>query len=268
MEIEQNKLIKLSDEEYFGIDALNFSTLKAMYKSAKSFQYEKNNPTPPSQAQTFGSAVHTYLLDPEEFEKQFFLHDGKIDRRTKEGKEVVEQAGGREIVGMEIVECVDAIKSVLGDMSNYTKEHCVIWKDETFLKKAKIDAYDESTGILYDIKTTTDASINAFKRVIYNYKYYAQASYYCDAILATGKQVNGFRLVAVEKERPYEVVVFELTLDYLQYGRREVKILENKLQYAQVFNTWLGVGGGETITVDVPTWADNSLIMEEENNGH
>ena len=253
--MELNKFIKLTDEEYFSAEGINFSSLKNLYKSPLHYKYLLENPVESTSAQVFGSAVHAYVFDPEEFDKSFFVYDGKLDKRTKEGKEIVEKANGREIVNNDVLKCSFNVLEQFIDYNSLIKENAIFFEDADLLFKAKIDAYDPKEKIIYDLKTTSDITPQAFMRAIYNYKYYAQASHYIRAVEKTGNEVKAYRIIAVEKEAPFDVAIFELSPEYITLGYNELDSLIDILKTSQTFNHWSGVADDKIITVNVPSWA-------------
>jgi len=76
---------KMSDRDYFALDALNNSTLSDINRSVRFMEYRKNNKTEPTASMQIGSLVHCLLLNPEDFDDLFIIMP-KINKRTKEGK--------------------------------------------------------------------------------------------------------------------------------------------------------------------------------------
>jgi len=259
--MEQNKFIKITDDEYFAAEGIHYSTLKELLISPKHYKYKLENPEPSSASQVIGRAIHAAALDPEEFARSFYLYEGKLDRRTKEGKEVIAAAGEREIVGLEVSEAAVAIQMAVPELSKCLKENAIFFNLMDLSFKAKIDAYDEGSGIIYDLKTTADIKPQAFIRSIFNYGYYLQAALYWKAVAMTGNDVKAYRIIAAEKEAPYDVAVYELDQEYLAYGGRELDRLLDVLKTAQTFDHWGGVSDGKIIPVECPMWCrENDTI--------
>lgn len=259
--MEQNKFIKMTDAEYFAAEGLHYSSLKNLLLSPKHYKYKLENPDQSSPSQIIGRAIHTATLDPEEFARGFYLYEGKIDRRTKEGKEVVAAAGEREIVGLEVSDAAVAIQMAVPELSKCLKENAIFFTLNDLPFKAKIDAYDKDNGIIYDLKTTADIKPQSFIRSIFNYSYYLQAALYWKAVAMTGNDVKAYRIIAAEKEAPYDVAVYELDQDYIAYGGRELDRLLDVLKTAQTFDHWGGVSDGKIIPVECPAWCrENDTI--------
>lgn len=92
--IEQTTIIPgiydISNETYHQGHGISRSALMEFKRSPYHYWYKYLNPyyVPESAtpAQIFGNALHTFILEPKEFEKQFFTLD-KFDKRTKAGAE-------------------------------------------------------------------------------------------------------------------------------------------------------------------------------------
>lgn len=84
--------------DYHGmVDYTSHSVLKKIKDSPSKFLWEMNNPRPPSQAMSIGTAVHAALLEPDYFEATYRVRRDKpkeperpaeladVTRRSKEG---------------------------------------------------------------------------------------------------------------------------------------------------------------------------------------
>lgn len=75
--------------------------------------------------------------------------------------------------------------------------------------KFRPDFISRDTGFLVDLKTTGDASPEAFGRSALSYRYHVQAAFYADGMYyKTDKYPKGFCFIAVEKEWPHPVAVY------------------------------------------------------------
>ena len=72
----------LTSEAYRAMDGLSASDIKALL--ANPYKFKRGIKRPISTAQNIGSAVHSLILEPENFERDFIIAD--FDRRTKRGK--------------------------------------------------------------------------------------------------------------------------------------------------------------------------------------
>lgn len=76
--------------------------------------------------------------------------------------------------------------------------------------RAMFDSAPERGGVIYDLKTTVDASPDAAIRTVETYGLDVQAAHYLDVFEAVTGERRRMRFVLVEKEPPHEVAVVEL----------------------------------------------------------
>lgn len=74
--------------------------------------------------------------------------------------------------------------------------------------KARIDWY--RPGILVDLKTTSDASEDAFQRSAYNFGYHIQMAWYRDLLRGAAMPVVDSYIIAVETAAPHGVQVYRI----------------------------------------------------------
>jgi hypothetical protein len=111
-------------------------------------------------------------------------------------------------------------------------EQSIFWMDEETGVgcKGRIDwltDVSESTdaGILFDLKSTLDASPEGFQRSISKYRYYVQAAMYIDGLRALGYMPKAFIFAAWEKKSPYASALYYATPEMLEAGRQEYRRL-------------------------------------------
>lgn len=120
--------------------------------------------------------------------------------------------------------------------------------------KVRLDWY---TGLkeVVDLKSCLDASYEAFSKAIANLKYHWQAWFYLKGI-TTVKEVEHtkFIFIAVEKDPPYGVAVYEATEAMLKKAQTQIEPLLDV--YAQCLKTdvWPGYRD-ELQQIDLPRWA-------------
>jgi exodeoxyribonuclease VIII len=74
-------------------------------------------------------------------------------------------------------------------------------------------------SVLVDLKTTENAGPNAFAKSVANFRYHVQAAFYTDICRESGIDVKAFVFIAVEKNPPFAVSVYELDSDSIEVGR-------------------------------------------------
>lgn len=134
-------------------------------------------------------------------------------------------------------------------------EKSLFWMDGQYNVpcKARYDAWQ--SGIIIDLKTTTDASRDEFARTIANYTYHAQAAMYCSgAEHALDRSPDAFVFIAVESEPPHAVACYQLPNAAILAGMHLVS--RAQARYAEVLASGKWTGYPETIEViELPRYA-------------
>jgi hypothetical protein len=118
---------------------------------------------------------------------------------------------------------------------------------------------DEGGVIIVDVKTTVSAQAEAFARSVATFRYHVAAAFYSDGFeIASGCQVHGFLLAAVEAKYPFAAAAFMLDEQALDLGRTEYR--RNLRTYAQCSrdNAWPGYPESVQL-LSLPRWATFNL---------
>jgi len=165
-----------------GLDLIHKSPLHYWERYLNPAAQERKTP-----ALILGSAVHCAVLEPGEFGKRYAIAP-EVDRRTKEGKEIMANFEAS-IEGLEVISKADSVicerimeainkhdeASLL--MSKITEVEKVIEVEDM---KCRPDAIIEPLNLIIDLKTTDDASQRTFGRSALKYRYDVQAAFYID----------------------------------------------------------------------------------------
>lgn len=95
-------------------------------------------------------------------------------------------------------------------------------------------------GIILDLKTTKDASFDAFRRDIEKYNYHWQADYYRRGFTALYGTVPPYGWAAVENTEPYLAAFYECEEDFMTIARREYLPLLVAISRAMETGVWPG----------------------------
>ena len=123
--------------------------------------------------------------------------------------------------------------------------------------RCRIDNWTEP--VIYDIKTTNDASGPAIERFIVDHGGDIQAAAYISAAEKSFPDLRGrvkFVNIFVEKEEPYLINVKEQSGTFLAIGRSKWRRAVNLWEKCLKENNWPGYST-EVTRVDAPTWAVN-----------
>jgi hypothetical protein len=211
-----NKLIspeKLSNEQYHNLDGISASGLKQAWKDPKLYAKRKLLKRLPSPALDMGTALHEALLEPDSF--SFIKYPMTPANREK----------------LEIM--VNNGKVMFNYLtSETTNEHSLFVKDNGFVRKVRVDAYDKDLGIIYDVKTTRYNSPEMFIKDAYSYGYHLQASFYIDTFRMAGLKADYFAFLVVPSESPCEPFAVQISDRFIEDGREiYTEVVENIVTY-------------------------------------
>ena len=216
----------------------------------------------PTAAMNFGTALHSAVLEPDLFRRQYATFEG--DRRTKDGKARYEElvASGKSIISA-------ADNDVISSMAMSIRQHpvaavllqdgmaeaSVFWTDPaTGIECRCRPDWIRSDGVVVDLKTCEDASPFAFAKAVAAYRYHVQEAHY-----RAGTSAERFLFIAVEKKAPHAVAVYELDAEALQVGNQlRERDLQSFASCAE-FGVWPGYAT-EVQTLTLPKWATSQEI--------
>lgn len=234
---------RISNLEYHAAHAIGSSSLKRILRSPAHYEYERQNPTPPTPDMIFGTHLHSAVLEPSAFWPNIvtcpeFKGPGCVQKRldwaeAQKGKYVLEQDDIERLEAMR-----DAIRKhpiANAMLHGGTAELSFFGVDEStgIEIKARPD-YLHADGMIIDLKSTVDASPEGFPRQAVNYGYALSAWQYSMLVAqVTGKPMKKFAIVAVEKKPPYCVACYVLDAEWMKYGERQYNKAITMLAHAR-----------------------------------
>lgn len=252
-------------EEYQECGHLNQSILKHMGVPAKA-HYLENNPPERTPAMELGTAVHCYVLDHyDKFDAKYFEYPDGIDKRTAEWKAIVAKHPGKIPAGKEVFQMGSNVmdegrlNSLLLDKATKTEVTCLFRDNVNQLDlKARLDLYNETLGILGDLKTTRNASPEGFAAEIFKNGYHFQAAFYRRALRYFNKPVTDYILWAVENKPPYCAAAYRLLDEVLDLGDKQVEEYLKKYKECKDSGYWPAYS--DLIQpIGIPTWSFKTL---------
>jgi len=244
--------------------------------------------------QRFGSAAHTAVLEPEKFEPAY--ERGPDDRRGNKWKdaEVAAATAGRILLtsgdyddAMRLRDALHRNPLVRKLTANALAERSGYWIDPATgeLCRCRPDLYNPGMSVIADLKSTTDASPNAWRKRVADYGFHAQEPWYSRGWAAAGGgDVDAFLFITVERDAPYAHAIYELTPSavaegeaimnaalerYAECRKREAELRE---RYASKSNSpdfevfmheaWPAFGD-DVLELDLARW-DYKLTQREE----
>lgn len=261
----------MTEAEYRAAAGINWSTLKYMRDSPMAYQHAVMVPRADNAAFALGRAVHALVLQPQTFDAQFVVWDGG-DRRGKAWLEFAEANSTRTILKMDemalasrIADAVLSNAAARDVLEQCEREVPLVWTDPAtgLLCKARPDALASRGGILADLKTTRSADNRRFGLECARLGYALQLAHYaagCEH--AAGFVPQRHILIAVEKDAPHDVGVFEVADMHKELARDEVAMLLQRVKECRAERRWPG-RYAEPQILQLPAYVEGELEIEE-----
>lgn len=250
-------------------DRVNWSTLKAMGRSPQHYRHGLDNPRADTPSLAMGRATHVAVLEPHLFMAEHVVWKGGR-RQGGAWDEFRAEHHDREILTEEeAAKCLAIQRAVLTNhpASRYVTggkaEVTALWTEEepamgglsgySIPCKARLDYV--RPDVLVDLKTTRDASPDAFGRTTWNFQYHVQSAWYRDAHAAAKGYELPFVIIAVETEAPYAVQVYRVPEHILELGRETYRALLSRLDWCRKHDDWPGYSDDGEMELTLPRWA-------------
>lgn len=248
-------------EESYHADpnSLSVSGAKTLLRSPAAYRWQQDHPEHKDVFDT-GTAFHTKTLgvgppiavfDGASFHSKAgraFQAEAREAGHTPITAEDDEHTTG---MARSVLEHPPAVRWLTGD-----KEVSAWGKDPVtgVLRRARFDCL--GPDFIGDLKSTRDASPEAFTRDVVNFRYQMQAAWYLDLAESLGHPALGFAFVAVEKKPPYFPAVYELDEEALDLGRALNRHALDKYAVCRETGSWPGYSGDQPWrTLSLPAYA-------------
>ncbi|HET7624385.1 MAG TPA: PD-(D/E)XK nuclease-like domain-containing protein [Verrucomicrobiae bacterium] len=256
----------LPARQYHAAPGVSNSMLKRLARSPAHLQTYLEQPPEQTPAMLFGQIVHQLLLEPD---KPWFwaVRPPGLDGRSKEGKEWKARVGEKPVLEhaqwINVEGAVHSVRShptamlALGSGKSEVSVFRKFTLGHSVLRKARIDFINDGNALV-DIKTTDDARPDAFARTLFNLRYHVQAAYYLDIwndSLSPGETPKeSFVFIAVEKEPPYAIGVYDLSRAAINAGRQEYIRLLQLYMECEAQGEWPAYNP-DVREINLPAWA-------------
>lgn len=266
----------LSNEDYHADKSfVSSSGLKHLIKSPKHFKklYLEAESKPDTNAMRFGRIVHLALLEPNKFKEKVkavpdFGDLRLVINREKKKEWLAQLPQGVEFVSIneyeDLLQIIDSVlenKDALELIKDGIFECSGFFRDpETGLAcKIRPDIMRHNLEILPDVKTSAFPDKEAFSREIWKYRYDISMAYYRLGIeCITGIRPKVVRFIVVEKEPPFEVLIFEMDIGMVNRAETELRVLLNMLAKCIEKNHFPGrQGNSGPQVISFPVWTDS-----------
>jgi hypothetical protein len=246
-------IYNLSPEAYHQGPGISRSGLMEFKRSPYHYWYKYINPDytsePATPAQILGNALHTYVLEPDEFDKRYFVIP-EFNKVTKEGKErwqkIKSELGKKETLSVHQYQTLQHMAASLKKnklaiqlLENAQMEQSLYWTDPDtgILCKGRPDILH--SNLVCDLKTAQDGSPRSFQYAAFDYGYYIQAAMIQEALKhLKQKIIKDFLFLVIEKTAPYVISIYQLDQASLDKGYQEFKTLLSRYQQCLETNDW------------------------------
>lgn len=256
--LSQGVYDNLPADEYHRVLGLTKSGLSMLRKSPAHFwNWLSSPPEPPSKAMNLGTATHTLVFEPHKWQDEITVIPADAPKKAtlaqrnakKPSEEAVasmawwdkfdaETHGRALITAEEEVQARAMAQAVLNhsEVAPLLK-HPSAKAERSLMCVEKVNGIDISckgrcdlitmdNTVIVDLKTCEDASPEAFGKSFMSFGYWLQAVHYLKIAQKAGLPTQRFIFIAVEKNPPYSVALYELDEQSLE---KSIKIRERLL---------------------------------------
>jgi len=279
METSPMALKKMSNAEYHALDYVSKSHLDEVSKSPFHYWDKYINPNrvviEPTKQMLLGSAMHTMVLEPDLFEKEYLIEPVNapkrpttVQRNAKKPssqtldaiaywEEFDKKAVGKNLISIDDYERLTIMKQRIFDHPaastilslSGVAEQSYQWKDNQTgeICKSRPDFHTDDGTLIVDLKTTSDASELGFQKSVHNFRYHVQAGFYLRSI----NEAEQFVFIAIESKPPYLVAVYNASPEMIAAGNRVADKNLATLAQCRKSGKWTGYSE-EITTLDLP----------------
>jgi exodeoxyribonuclease VIII len=269
----------LGNSEYHALkNYWSSSDLKFMYKTnPEIFHYHyfgrgKDEPIKQTPEQILGSLVHTMLLMPNDYEKEFFYMPD-LNLRTNDGKaekeRLLTENAGKTPVTAELLATAQNMKSAaernpqIVKLLGHGRKECAFFWTCPFSGlnfKAKLD--QASSQWWSELKTTRDASPDFFSKAIHEKNYDLSLYHYHEAIRRVMDVESPANFICIASDEPHTTQVYKASASCFETGHQKWLDSVMKLETALKTGIWPGYfpQGDDIPEISPPTWAVNKII--------
>lgn len=264
----------LSNADYHASSALGSSQIKRMTNLAKA-KHAMEHRFKSSDAMLLGSLVHTLVLEPHKFGKEYVVEPEDAPKRPTKAQINAKKPSDAAIESIKFWnewDSANSNKTVIDKETLRKAEHMygsvwthpeakshivdgiaeqsIFWEHDGQQLKCRPD-YTQGS-VIVDLKTAQDASPYGFAKAVSNFRYDIQQSLYEDGC-RTQFEVTDFIFVVVESTAPYLTAVYRLDKEYVDYAREQYQSLLYDWKTAQDFGIYKGYSD-EIVAIKKPAW--------------
>lgn len=245
--IEASFIPDIIDTEYRNATGLSKSMLSHFLRSPAHYLAHCDVGSEPTAAMQFGTAYDAEILQKKPSDFYSVMPD--VDGRTKEGKAIKEQfkidSAGKAVISPKEADLLPQMKKALYEhpvanrlLRTLTHKQVACFGtlpvgDKKVRLKGLLDGYNENEGIIVDLKTAEDSSPEGFRKAIWRFKYAYQDIQYRWLLNNAGKPVNNFIFIVQEKEPPFAVGCYSISVEDLEHTYQNWDMAMTRFAFCQ-----------------------------------
>ena len=263
----------MPDAAYRALPGLSVSELLNMRRSAAHYRYWLKRPREDTADMRLGRALHTAVLEPAAFDSRHPVYTG----RTRSGKGWLDFVAAHPAAGEDNILTADAAADVrvmaAAVMAHPHAGPLVRALSDVELSiefaragrpcKARLDGLlqdgwdtKRSGAVVFELKTSRFGEERRFASDAWERAYHVRGAWYCGALTEAGIQCERHVTVAVDKQEPPEVAVYEYEPDVLFEGGAIAARLLDSLRVCEIENHWPTAHESGIRRLDRPRWAN------------
>ena len=260
----------ISNHEYHAGPGISSTNIKHALVSPQHYLTHKQHPKPSTSSMVIGQALHSLILEPDKFRKEFILspYDNFRSKEAKEWRAAVQADGFTVLTNLPgkdpywqpgdydlIHQMRDAImrhEFAPLFLQHFVPETSVYWfesvdvltptgdkvTDMQLLLKARFDIRDLAHHLIADLKTTVSAAYSDFIRHVFDYGYHISERHYMRGAAEIKIEANNFVFIAIEKEPPFGIGLYTLDEEAKRLGEIQRRKGLESIAAAIHFNQW------------------------------
>jgi exodeoxyribonuclease VIII len=267
---------EVTNAQHHAGDGKTSTSIKHGFRGAAHYKAAQEAEHKDSDAMRIGRLVHVMVFESYNWDKLAVscpMEDGKkMPRNSKARKESWAEfeasIGDRDWYTPAELDQINAIAKAVHDnpeaqrwmLTGVAEVTGEIENSEHGLLKIRPDFRCSERRVIVDLKTTEDASIEAFTRTVINFHYDLSAGFYCDA---AGAIEDGepwrFIWIVAEKNPPHAVKCYDAAA-WIELGREKyIRGLEN-IRAAELSGKWESYYADETLELEPPNWYAKKVL--------
>ncbi len=263
---------KLPFKDYCQLPGYHASGLKHALKSALQYQHNEAHGMPDSDKFRLGRAGHTMTLEPQrglaEYVQWETTHEdgSKRIRSGKAWEQFKADNAGKTILTPDQFETACNMRDIVRDhpvagplvRGIGQNELSLRWTDKRSGATCKARPDRLTKSAIIDLKTTSDPDLRIFGNLAARFRYHMQAALYRDGVEACGLGRLPFKIIAIQDQAPFDVVVYDLGEDVLAQGQEEYQRAIDIVEICRERQEWPGMAVEHEISLVLPVWATAS----------